>query len=56
MQLWEASANGDTASVQAILEQGADVNAKDNDGFTALMAAAIGGHPVFCSLFPCIVN
>ena len=44
MQLWEASAKGHTDTVKALLEQGADVNAKDNDGFTALMFAARDGQ------------
>ena len=38
--LMEASRKGDTDQVQALLAKGADVNAKDNDGFTALMWAA----------------
>lgn len=39
-----ASGNGDTKTVKALLAQGVDVNAKDNDGFTALMFAAAEGH------------
>ena len=39
-----AAANGDTATVQALLDAGADVNAKNNEGVTALMwAAGVGG-------------
>ena len=42
-QLRSASFNGNTDKVQALLEQGADVNAKYTDGFTALMAAKVSG-------------
>ena len=42
--LIEAASMGDTEKVQTLLAQGADVNAKDNDGFTALMMAAVYGH------------
>jgi ankyrin repeat protein len=46
----EAAWKGDTEKVQApekvqaLLTQGADVNAKDKGGFTALMDAAWEGH------------
>jgi ankyrin repeat protein len=40
----EAAWKGDTEKVQALLAQGADVNAKDKGGFTALMDAAWEGH------------
>jgi tetratricopeptide (TPR) repeat protein len=43
-ELWYAALNGHTETVQALLAKGADVNAKDNDGVTALMAAVKGGH------------
>ncbi len=33
-----------TEFVQALLDKGVDVNAKDNHGFTALIWAAKGGH------------
>jgi ankyrin repeat protein len=42
--LLEAAEAGDTARVEQLLEQGADVNAKDKDGYTALMLAAFSGH------------
>ena len=38
-----AAAKGDVASVTAMLGQGADVNATDKDGNTALMEAARTG-------------
>ena len=41
--LIEAAQEGDTAAVQAMLAKGADVNAKDNTGQTALMFAAMVG-------------
>jgi ankyrin repeat protein len=44
LQLWEASENGDTAAVQSLLAQGADVNAKEIGGGTALTNAAFLGH------------
>lgn len=43
-QLIEAAKNGQAEKVQALLEVGADVDAKDEDGITALWAAAAGGH------------
>jgi thioredoxin-like negative regulator of GroEL len=42
--LIEAAKNGDTAQVKALLDKGADVNARDKDGLTALMWAAAGGR------------
>jgi ankyrin repeat protein len=41
---------GDTAAVINLLEQGADVNARDRDGDTALMFAAFKGHALIVSL------
>ena len=43
-QLIEAARNGRAEKVQALLEAGADVNAKTDDGSTALMMAAFGGQ------------
>lgn len=37
--LMEAASKGDADTVQALLAKGADVNAKDNNGATALMLA-----------------
>jgi len=42
--LIEAASMGDTEKVHALLAKGADVNARDNDGSTALMAAVTYGH------------
>ena len=44
-QLIEAAQNGQAEKVQALLEGGADADAKDENGMTALMWAAMGGHP-----------
>ncbi|HWT02017.1 MAG TPA: ankyrin repeat domain-containing protein [Pyrinomonadaceae bacterium] len=43
-QLWEAARKGDAATVQALLDKGADVNAKFRYGTTALFKAAERGH------------
>lgn len=43
-QLLQAAAEGDTATVQALLAAGADVNAKSKDGQSALMLASFQGH------------
>ena len=42
--LISAAFRGDAAAVQALLAKGADVNAKNNDGVTALMVASENGH------------
>jgi len=42
--LMEAASMGDMDQVQALLAQGADVNAKFKNGYTALMFAALDGH------------
>ena len=43
-QMWEAVRKGDVAAVKALLDQGADVNAKFRYGATALFKAAERGH------------
>jgi len=43
-QWMEAASKGDTQKVQALLGKGADVNAKDDMGETALIIAAYYGH------------
>ena len=40
----EASNEGNTETARLLLEKGADVNAKDNDGYTALNWASNEGH------------
>ena len=42
--LINAANSGDAAIVQALLAKGADVNAKANNGATALMLASQNGH------------
>src|ERR1044072_9164034 len=43
-QLYEAARKGDVAEVKAVLDKGADVNAKFRYGATALFKAAERGH------------
>lgn len=43
-QMWEAARKGDAAQVAALLDKGADVNAKFRYGTTALFKAAERGH------------
>ncbi len=43
-ELIDAAERGDTATVQALLDAGADVNFQDDMRGTALMDAAISGH------------
>ena len=45
-----AAFRGDTAGVINLLERGADVNARDKDGDTALMFAAFKGHGLIVAL------
>jgi serine/threonine-protein phosphatase 6 regulatory ankyrin repeat subunit B len=42
--LIESARKGDTAGVKALIDKGADVNAKNKDGDTALMSASLKGH------------
>ena len=42
--LIDAAVRGNTAAVQALLAEGANVNAKANDGMTALMKASQEGN------------
>lgn len=42
--LREAASRNRTEAIKALLAGGCDVNAKDKDGYTPLMMAAIGGH------------
>ena len=43
-ELIDAAYSGDIKEVKALIAAGADVNAKNNYGFTALMEAALMGH------------
>ncbi len=46
--LISAATRGDAVAVEALLAKGADVNAKDNNGWSALMMASTGGNiPAF---------
>jgi len=45
VQLLQAAKDGNLQAVQTLLAAGAEVNAKDNDGVTALMWAARNGYP-----------
>jgi len=49
-RLFNAAQNGDLVIVQKLISKGADVNAKDEDGFTPLMLAAKNGHKDVCEL------
>lgn len=42
--VWEAARAGNTLQVESLIHQGAPVDARDNEGKTALMLAAMGGH------------
>jgi uncharacterized protein YceK len=43
-QLQKAASNGDISAVTAMLDKGADINARNVWGYTALMSAAWSGH------------
>ena len=49
-QLHDAAEKGDIEEVSRLIAQGADVNAKDNDGITALYIASETGHAEIVSL------
>ena len=40
----QAAYTGDTAYVQSLLDDGANVNTQDKDGYTALIMASSKGH------------
>ncbi len=44
MPVWWAARRGYTSTVKALVRGGDDINRPDNDGQTALHAAAMGGH------------
>lgn len=48
--LWEAASAGDIKRVQSLISGGADVNAKDKDGFTPLHSAAESGQKAVVEL------
>jgi len=47
---FQAVKSGDYAEVKRLIEEGADVNAQNNDGWTALMWATHYGYPEFAKL------
>ncbi len=44
VDLYYAIEQGNTASVQALLAKGTDINTKDEDGWSALMIAIVEGQ------------
>ena len=54
MPVWWAARKGHTSTVKALVRGGDDINRPDNDGQTALHAAAMGGHTdTFVMLVQC---
>ena len=43
-QLWDAAARGDSAAVRTLALKGVDLNARNEDGFTAYNLATQKGH------------
>ena len=43
-ELLQAAKQGDTVRVKSLLANGADINAKNESGWTSLMFAALGGQ------------
>ncbi|HEY9094208.1 MAG TPA: ankyrin repeat domain-containing protein [Hydrogenophaga sp.] len=50
LPLHDAVVSGQKAKLQQLLKQGVDINARDGDGRTALMLAALGSDPVLVEL------
>ena len=48
--LYDAAKDGDLATCRALIEHGADVNAKDNDGWTPLHVGTYWEHLEICEL------
>ena len=44
MSLWVLARDGDTEGLRALLDRGVYVDARNDDGITALMKAAEHGH------------
>ena len=44
MNVLRAAKAGDVSAIQAAIERGADIEAKDDDGCTPLARAALDGH------------
>lgn len=50
MTIFQAVKAGNVAEVKMLIKAGADVNAKDKGGTTALIWASKGGHPEIVEL------